>query len=133
MATFLYNSARQAFANEAIAWDTDEIHCALLSGAYGPSISDNFLTDIPGGALMVDAIMEGNTSVAGLCAGSVPEFDAFIADSDCVAVLIYRNSGDPSTSQLIYYSSDGDGFPFTPQGFNYAVGFDQTSGGFFQV
>jgi hypothetical protein len=133
MASFLYNSARESFATGALTWDGSEIHCALVNATYGPTLQDVFLSDIPDGAIMADATLTALASDSGICSGQIPEFDAFISDTPCIAMVLYANSGDPSTSQLIYYSSDGVGFPFLPQGFNYAVGFDQTALGFFQV
>lgn len=131
--TFLYNSARAKFSTAQIDWPIETVKCVLLNGAYAPSVQDNFLSDVPNGAIMATRTMTGLGQTNGICFGVIPEFDAFLSPSQCIAMLLYIDSGDPTTSQLVYYSADGFGFPFIPQGFNYAVSFDQTAGGYFQV
>lgn len=131
--TFLYNNARSLFATGALDWSTAEIHAVLVNAAYAPSLSDVNLSDVPSGAQMIDVTMTDTDQVNGFCFGTIPEFDAFLSASAVVALLIYSKGSDSSHSPLIYYSADGMGFPFTPQGFNYSVAFDQTARGFFQV
>lgn len=134
MATFVYNNARKLFATKGIDWLTDPINAMLLSAVYSPSPTHRFVSEIPGGSILVrDVALTSLTAEAGICAGLIPEFDAFLSAVDVAAVLLYSKQTLDSASPLIYYSSDGVGFPFTPQGFNYAVVYQQTYGGFFQV
>jgi hypothetical protein len=131
--TFKYNYAASLFATAGLDWLTCVPHAILLNAAYAPQPSHQFLSDIPVGAVMQDVAMTSVGQLNGICYGLIPQFNAFISATPVVALAIYSHTGDPTTSVLIYYSADGFGFPFLPQGFNYAVGFDQTAGGFFQV
>jgi hypothetical protein len=131
--TFLYNNARSMLATGQINWPSCAAHAVLVNAAYAPSLADKFLSDVPSGAIMQDVAMTGLAQSNGVCYGVIPQFDAFLSPSVVVALLIYISNGPASTSPLVYYSADGIGFPFQPLGFNYAVGFDQSAGGFFQA
>ncbi len=132
--TFVYNNARHLLGTAGLNWPAQTATAALVNGAYSPSPSDVYLSAVPHGAVMVTAIMTGLTVRAnGACYGVIPQFNALTSGSSVVGLLIYNDTGDPTTSALIYYSDDGVGFPFQPIGFNYAVGYDQANGGFFQA
>jgi hypothetical protein len=130
--TFVYNNARHLFATAGINWPTANARASLVSGGYAPQPSDKFYSAIPSGAIMKDALMTGLGEVNGNCYGVIPQFNAWSSATLCVGLVIYLDTGDPTTSPLVYYSDDGMGFPFQPLGFNYAVGYDQTAQGFFQ-
>lgn len=131
--TFVYNNARHMFATAGINWPAASARAALLSAGYSPSPTDKFLSEISTGAVMKDVAMTALGDVDGQCFGTIPEIMAFISATTVVGLVIYIDTGDPTTSPLVYYSDDGVGFPFQPLGFNYAIGFDQSAGGFFQV
>ncbi len=131
--TFLYNNARSMFATGQINWPTAAVHAVLVNAAYAPQPSHQFFSEVPVGAVMKDVAMTGLAQTNGICYGVIPQFNAFASAATVVALLLYINGGTPATSPLIYYSSDGVGFPFKPLGFNYAVGFDQAAGGYFQA
>lgn len=135
MSTFLYNSARTSFATGGINWPTAAVRCVLLNGVYAPQPTHQFLSDIPAGARLIDVALTALAQKNGICYGTIPQFNAFTAGSPCISMVLYILAVDhaDADSPLIYYSDDGFGFPFTPQGFNYAVGYDQAAGGFFQV
>jgi hypothetical protein len=133
MSTFVYNNARSLFATAALNWPASAAHAVLLNGAYAPQPTDQFFSAVPPGGVMKDVAMTGLGQKNGICYGVIPQFNAFTSPTPVMALLIYISTGNPATSPLVYYSSDGVGFPFTPLGFNYAVGFDQANGGYFQA
>lgn len=134
MADFLYNSARDGFAGKLIDWTIANTKGMLVTGVYAPLQTHNFVSDIPDAAIaMRSSGMVGNAHNAGVCSGTVPTFQSLIWADPIVAIVIYIDSGDDATSQLIYYSSGGFGFPFVAAGFDYFVGFDQSNGGWFEV
>ena len=135
LATFKYNLAANLFATAQIDWATvgTTAHCALLNDQYSPSMNDQYLSEIPAGAIVADqAFTSTGVTANGVCYGAIPTFNALISSAPVAGMLIYISTGVSTTSPLIYYSSNGIGFPFTPQGFNYAVAYDALSGGFFQ-
>lgn len=134
MSTFKYNSASHKFATAQLNWPSLTVGALLVSASYIPSLSDNFVSNIPAAAILkrcgdLTSLSEAN----GICAGNIPQQNAFLNAVPVVALVLYVDTGVDSTSQLLYYSSDGAGFPFLPQGFNYAVAYDQTAGGWFQL
>jgi hypothetical protein len=134
MTTFVYNSARTAFATGALSWPTAAVNCCLVNANYSPLPTDTNMTAIPSGARVSQGVALTALNVQnGICSGLIPVYNAFIASAPVVGVVLYVLGSSDAASQLIYYSSDGVGFPFTPAGFNYYIAFDQSSGGFFQV
>jgi hypothetical protein len=132
---FVYNSARHGFATAALNWPTLAINAMLVSAQYVPSLSDQFVSAIPSFAILARDAVCTNIAVnaEGICSCLIPEFQSLLSPYIAAAVVLYVQSGLDSTSQLVYYSSTGNGFPFALQGFNYYVGFDSSSGGWFQV
>jgi hypothetical protein len=131
--TYVYSNARHLFATGQINWVTGNVRCSLVSAAYAPSIGDVFYSAIPAGAIMADVKLTSQSETGGTCFGVIPEFASFTSATQVVALVLYFDTGNPASSPLLYYSDDGLGFPFQPQGFNYTVGFDQSAGGFFQA
>lgn len=135
MSTFKYYSASNAFGTAQINWFNDSI-CAMLVGpGYSASQAhDNFVSDIPSAQIIVrSGPMTSMAINKGVCSGLIPQFNSLVSTTIAAALVIFKNTGNDTTSQLIYYSSDGLGFPFLPQGINYFVTFDQANGGWFQL
>lgn len=134
MATFKYDHACDMFASAQLSWISGSIKAMLVANSYGPLRTHKFVSEVFVGAILLrtDELLNRATN-AGVCRGDVPELLAFEAGEPVVALILYADTGDDTTSPLIYYSSDGPGFPFTPTGFNYFIGYDQSNGGFFQV
>lgn len=137
--TFLYGNASQQFSSAAWDWPDLQVSALLVSAGYLPRInSDVHVSDIPSAAILArsnaqSTYMASMTNVNGVCAGILPVFDAFANITPVAAIILYVDTGTDSTSSLIYFSNAGAGFPFTGQGFNYAVVNDQAYGGWFQV
>lgn len=133
MATFMYNSARGKFANKQLDWDdASVIKAALVGAAYSPLRTHNFVSDLTS-IVARSGEMTTKVNTSGICKGDIPEFSALLSATEIVGLVIYIDTGSDATSQLLYYSSDGPGFPFTAAGLNYFVGYDQANGGFFEV
>lgn len=131
---FVYNVARERFAVSQANWLTATVKAALVSATYAPLATHEFVSDLGAGIVArSEELTNKEVRTAGICAGEIPEFEALLSAQTVVACVLYIDSGDDATSRLLYYSSTGPGFPFTPTGFTYAVLFDQANGGFFQV
>lgn len=135
MATFLYGSASQQFASKQWDWAALTVWGALVSSLYVPRINvDVNVSDIPAAAIIARVgPMTSQGEVLGYCAGVLPNYVALLSAIDAVAIVLYVKGISDAASPLIYYSADGAGFPFTPQGFDYAVAQDLVQGGWFQV
>jgi hypothetical protein len=106
----------------------------LVDAGYAPSITHQYVSDVAAGSIAVrDLALTAVAQTSGLCSGLCPAANALIWPNPIVGLIIYASTGVDSTSRLIYYSSDGFGFPFTAIGFNYAIAYDQGYAGWFQV
>ena len=131
MTTLVYNNARQLLGTAAMNWTSQAVWCALLNSSYTPSPTDAYLSAVPRANIIAEVAVTGLTVVNGVCSCTVPQFNSLLSASAVTGVLLYIKGASDAVSPLVYYSSDGIGFPFTPQGFNYAVAADQSAGGFF--
>jgi len=134
MSTFKYNKACSDFATAQLNWLTCNPKAMLVDAGYVPDPAHNYVSQITAGAIVTrDQALTSVAQTNGKCTGTIPQINALLWLNPVVAVIIYESTGDDATSRLLYYSSDGVGFPFAAQGFNYAVAFDQAGGGWFQV
>jgi hypothetical protein len=121
------------FSTGEIDWTTASVSAVLLSDLYTPTLADQFLSTVPPAAILARAVCTNIAVTNGVCTCLIPQFNSLISGYVCAAVALFIDTGDDTTSTLVYYSSTGNGFPFTLQGFNYYVGPDAASGGWFQV
>src|SRR3990167_1085157 len=129
MASALYDKARQAFLEGTIAWLTDNIKVVLvdLQGGTGYTVnlaSDQYLSVIPSAArFSTSANLSNKTSNTGVADADDVIFSIPPAGTTCEVVVIYKDSGDPATSQLIAYidSTGATGLPVTTNGANITV------------
>lgn len=134
MSTFKYNGAASDFATAALNWPACNPNAMLVDAGYVPNPAHRFVSDIAAAAIVArDKILTSVAQISGLCTGIIPVINALVWPNPVVAVIIYEKTGSDATSRLIYYSSDGIGFPFSALGFNYGVAYDQSGGGWFQV
>lgn len=130
--TFVYNNARHNFATKQWNWLTLVVKCALVTATYSPARSHVHLNEV-GGVIARSGEVANKAETSGICRCDIPEFLALLSPSQVVGMLLYVDTGDDATSQLIYYSNEGVGFPFAAAGINYFIGYDQLNGGFFEV
>jgi hypothetical protein len=126
MANALYDKGRQRFLEGAIAWLTDDIRCALLDLAdYTPDLAnDEFLDDVPGGAIVATSgNLTGKTSTGGVADADDVTFTAVTGDPSEL-LLIYKWTGSAATSPLIALIDSATGLPVTPNGGNINVVWD---------
>lgn len=118
MANALYDSGRDAFLTGDIAWDTDTIRAVLIDSAdYTVNLAtDNFLNDIPAAARVATAALASKTTDGtGVADAADVTFSAVTGDQS-EAVVLYKDTGVESTSQLIAYIDTATGLPVTPSG-----------------
>lgn len=134
---FVYAKARAALGAGQIDLLTANVEAMLVSAAYVPSPSaDQYVSTVvsSGGILFRDYALSGKAfSISGGFQGNLALLASLISATPVAAIILYVNTGNDATSQLLYYSAGGTGFPFLPQGFNYAISYDQSAGGWFQA
>lgn len=134
MSTLLYSAAQLKFNNGTWTWPALPVNAALLTGAYLATPVHSTLADVPPAAVILrDLELSNLRSTNSFAKGVIPSLEAFLDGREVFALLLYTLGVDDAHSDLIYYSSDGIGFPFTPQGFDYSVAYRQELGGFFEL
>ena len=117
-----YDSARRAFLAGELDWDADDFTIAVYDSDLTFDAADDVLDDIT--ALPLDTAMLTGKAVSstGLASNDATEFTVQIGDTSR-AYLLYRDTGTPSTSTLIYFwdtnndlsaiNRAGDGNPYS--------------------
>lgn len=126
MANVLYDTGRNAHLTGGVNWLTDTIKAVLVDLAdYTPSLSTHaFLSDIPAIArVATTAAFTGKTAVAGVADAADPTFVGATGDQS-EAIVIYKDTGNAATSQLLVFLDTATGLPVTPNTGDINVIFD---------
>ena len=135
MANKLYPKFKQTHAATGIGLVSSVIKAQLVdTSAYNYSDAHQFLSSVPAAARYgspatlqnktvnlsgTDAVFDADDSLF----TSVPAGSAGSTDKE-EAIVLYRDTGDPATSDLIYYIDTATGLPVTPNGGNIVVAWD---------
>lgn len=126
MANTFYVPFKEALFNGDIDLDTDDIRAVFIDlNDYTPNFTtDEFLDDIPGGALVGTATaLAGKTITAGVFDANDTNITAVTGD-EAEAILLYVHTGTPATSRLIILIDTGNNLPFTPNGGDVLIEWD---------
>lgn len=86
------------------------------TGAYTYSAAHDFLDDVAAGSrIAVSPNVSGKTYTNGEFKCSPFTFPT-VTGTSCEAILAYIDTGTEATSRLVFYSTDQDGLPITPNG-----------------
>lgn len=136
MSNALYGKGREHFARGDIVWKAaggDTIKAVLIdTGVYTVNIDGHeFYTDLSGivGSAVTLTIAD---PTLGVCDANDITFSAVTGDS-VEALVIYKDSGTPSTSPLLAYIDNATGLPVTPNGGDIAVNWDNGANKIFKL
>lgn len=134
MANALYDTGRNAFLTGDIDWVADTIKIVLVDAAdYTVDLANhNFLDDIAGGARVATATLANKTASAGVADADDVTFTAVSGDVS-EALVLYKDTGVESTSQLIAYIDTATGLAVTPGGGDITVQWDSGSNKIFKL
>ena len=111
----LYNSGMASLCDGTIDWDTTaDIKCALVTSSYTFDADHNAFDDItneitnanytPGGnAISGRTVTQDDANDRAVCDAGDVTFTALAAGDQPAHVIVYRDTGTPSTSELIAY------------------------------
>ena len=125
MANTLFVSARAGFLSGDIDWDADTIKIVFISRGAGGNgynaVTDiTFLTQIPdsGRLRMSETALGGKTVASGIADANDHTASAVsaVANSAIGAIVLYQDTGSPSTDRLIGWIDTGTGIPASPNG-----------------
>lgn len=135
MANSLYDFGRQCFLDGGISWTSHNIKVILIdTGNYTVNLSSHqYLSDIPSNArIATSSVLTGKSSTAGVADASDVLFPTVTGQS-CEALVIYRDTGTESTSQLIAYIDSADGLPVSPDGTDIPITWDNGTNKIFKL
>lgn len=114
MANFVYGKAKQSILNGDINFITDQIKLIFVDSNYIPDMSlDQYVSDISISAIKYRSNNLNNVTTA---LGILDADDVSISDypgDACEALIIYKDTGNDTTSSLIGYIDSSAGLPFT--------------------
>ena len=135
MANALYDLGRKAFMDGGIAYLTDNIKLVLVdTDDYTLVIAtDEFLDDIPSAARVATSANFGTKdSTAGVADAADVTLSTVTGDQS-EALVIYRDSGAPGTSELLAYIDTATGLPVTPSGGDITIQWDSGANKIFKL
>lgn len=115
MATIFYTGFKEQLLTAGINLLTDDIKVVLIIGAnYTPSVADVYLSQIPAGGTKGDPQPLLNKTVTGgtFDADDV-SFSTVTGPGQITGLLLYKDTGNPATSPLIFADTAPTGFPVT--------------------
>lgn len=127
MANALYAAAKEKFLRGEFDWLLEDFRAVLIDlDNYTVDFSaDEFLDDIPSGARVATSPnLSGKTVTAGVADAANLTFTN-VSGARSEAVVIYRETGLATTSDLIAYLDEIDTFPVTPNGGNITLLFSE--------
>lgn len=116
MTNAIYDTGRNAHLRGEIAWLTDAFRFVLVDAAdYTLSLGTHqYLSDIPVAArVATTAALTGKTAVAGVADANDPVFAGATGDQ-AEALVLYKDTGNAATSQLIAWIDTATGLPVQP-------------------
>ncbi len=137
MANKIYPKFKQALLGAGVNLLTGTIKAVLIdTGQYAQSDADQFLSAVPAAArvgtpptLVNKTVLNGTFDADDVLFTSVPAGTG-TGDKD-EAVILYRDTGDAATSELIAFIDTATGLPVMPNGGNVIVTWN--AGGIFSL
>lgn len=115
MANKMYPKGAEKLLGAQINFPADTIKAALVSSGYTFSAAHEFASDL--GTLVGSPVTLDSKSIAGgVFDAADVAFGALAAGSTVKAVVLFKDSGNPSTSPLLCYFDEVTGFPFATNG-----------------
>lgn len=135
MANALYDKAAERFAQANLNWNTINAKVVLVdTSIYTFSkTTHDFLDDIPVEArVFTSGLLTGKTSVGGSCDADDITLVA-VTGPQSEALVIFEDTGNPTTSGLIAYIDTSAGLPITPNGGDMLITWSSGSDKIFKI
>lgn len=135
MANTLYSNARQMFLTAQLNWVTDTVKACLIDTTkYTIQVdSDLYFSVIPSNAIVGSVVtLTNKVGVLGAADANDTTFSA-VSGPTIGAVILFKDTGDPSTSPLIAYIDSAVGLPITPNGGDIIITWDNGTNRIFRV
>lgn len=125
MATTMYGKGRDSFLNAGIDWTSANIALMFVTTSYTPSYnSDQYVSDVTSGAIVATSGNFSSVSSSLGTADAANETVSSVSGSQFAYVIIFKQTGTTTTSNLIMNIDTATGLPCTPNGGNIVVQWD---------
>ena len=115
MTNRLYPKGAEKLFSGAFNFSSDTLKVALLPSGYVYSATHEFLSDL-GTRVGTDQVLADKSIAGGTFDAADSVFGAIAAGSTVAALVIYKDTGNASTSPLIALFDQVTGFPFATNG-----------------
>lgn len=135
MTNNLYDLGRQKLLEGSIDWLTDDIKVILVdTDDYSVDlVTHEFLDDVTSAGIVATSENIGDKdSTIGIADAGDVTFPLVTGDT-FEALIIYKDTGDASTSPLIAYIDEAGGFPVTPNGGDIVIQWDNEINKIFKI
>lgn len=137
MTAALYDLARQSFLSQSpsIDMDSDNIKIVMVDTAlYTVNLATHqFLSDIAAGARVATSPNLANKTVAAGVFDADDVTVSAVSGASIEALVFYKDTGVAGTSPLIAYVDNYTGLPFTPNGADVQIVFDNGANKIFKL
>jgi hypothetical protein len=137
MANALYASYKESMLSQSspVDFDADDIKVVGVDhGTDTPNVStDDFLDDIGAGARIFTSGNLGSKTTTGGVADAADPTISGVSGNSVESVNLYKDTGTASTSRLMCYLDTGTGLPFTPNGGDLTVQWDNGASKIFAI
>jgi hypothetical protein len=133
MSNELYSFARQQFLSGQLNWLTGTFNVLLVDIGNYTFVKDvdRHLADIPVAArIATSSALTGASATNGVALADDVTINAVTGPS-IEAIVIFHDTGNATTSELICYLDTGIGLPWNPQGGNVVIHWDRGPNGIF--
>jgi len=133
MANRLYDLGRESFLKGEISWSGDNIKACLVdSASYTPdTAADQFLSDLSG-VVATSGNLASKTTTDGVADAADVTFSS-VTGNQSEYIVVYQDTGTPSTSRLIALVDTATGLPVTPNGGDIVVQWDSGANKIFKL
>ncbi len=115
MANTFYPKGAQKVISAQINFSADTIKAVLVPAGYTYSAAHEFLSDL-GSVVGTAQTLVSKTVDGGVFDAADADFGAIAPGSTAKAAILYKDTGNASTSPLVAYIDQLTGFPFATNG-----------------
>ena len=133
MANLLYGKGREKFLSGSISWSTDDIRVVLVdTTTYTLAIDTHEFHSDLSGIVATSGNLTGKTVTLGVADANNVTFGT-VTGASVEAIVIWQDTGTPSSSPLIAYIDTATNLPITPNGGDITVAWDSGANRIFKL
>lgn len=125
MSNAIYAKGKEKILSGSINFATDTIKVALVKNDYAQNLAtDEFYSSISASVISTDQALASKSVTGGVFDAADVTWTAVAAGVTSEGVVIYKDTGNPTTSPLLAYIDTITGFPLATNGGDITVQWD---------